>query len=398
MSQDPVLQPLYRLDKFLRFELTQTFTSKQLLEPAKDWSIVTESYHQLLVEQRTNLPREELKHLESTFAELERNLNAVAEVFREIALVRGTPKFDEKRYLNQANAAIDRVRRAFQAKLSEFEMLHRKPLDVGSKTLTDRMIDGLKNHPLIAIIVTIGFIIIGIGTVTDSIDKTLKFFTNPPEAHTPPPAVSQSPSKSQHSEGTNSPNIMGDRNLVIINPKNDAKPVERAHFAFTRISYNTQAPPIWPVVGKPLAMSFYYKNVGDGTAHNTIVESYAVLKNDDSLISQQQAVTEFHEQLKKRIWNEGWSQAKEHELWSTTKGGAIISAEDRDNILSGKRTVFLIGLIEFMDDFGKHSQQFCWLLQPSSSSKDGNRLKNAIPGGCNIHNREVNEWVIPRAK
>lgn len=39
------------------------------------------------------------------------------------------------------------------------------------------------------------------------------------QAHLAP----QKPNISQHSEGTNSPNIVGDRNLVIVNPTNDAK-------------------------------------------------------------------------------------------------------------------------------------------------------------------------------
>ena len=43
------------------------------------------------------------------------------------------------------------------------------------------------------------------------------------EMQKPQPTVSQNPRISQHSEGSNSPNITGDRNVVIINPISEAK-------------------------------------------------------------------------------------------------------------------------------------------------------------------------------
>ncbi len=45
-----------------------------------------------------------------------------------------------------------------------------------SNPLADRLIDRLKNNSLIAIVVVVS-VIIGIGSLTDSIDKTLNFFT-----------------------------------------------------------------------------------------------------------------------------------------------------------------------------------------------------------------------------
>lgn len=46
--------------------------------------------------------------------------------------------------------------------------------------------------------------------------------TKQPEVQKSQPALSQSPSISQHSAGANSPNVAGDRNVVIINPSTDA--------------------------------------------------------------------------------------------------------------------------------------------------------------------------------
>lgn len=47
--------------------------------------------------------------------------------------------------------------------------------------------------------------------------------TKQPETQKSQPAVSQSPSISQHSEGANSPNVVGNQNVVIVTPPSEAK-------------------------------------------------------------------------------------------------------------------------------------------------------------------------------
>jgi hypothetical protein len=61
-------------------------------------------------------------------------------------------------------------------------------------------------------------------------------------------------------------------------------PIERAHFAVTEM-WPTTSPP-WPIVGRPLDMNFRYKNVGSGTAFDTVIESLTVLQTNDSISSQ----------------------------------------------------------------------------------------------------------------
>lgn len=48
---------------------------------------------------------------------------------------------------------------------------------MGSKPLSERLIHKLKNHPVIAVIIVCAVVLIGVGALFDSIDKTLKFFT-----------------------------------------------------------------------------------------------------------------------------------------------------------------------------------------------------------------------------
>jgi len=186
MSQDPVFSPLYKIDRFLSYELAETFkSSPTIYDSAKEWASISEATHQILVEQRTSLRQEEVRHLEKTFAELNKNLNAILDVFREIAIVRDTPDFSEQRYLSKANAAIDQTRLGFRSRLLEFEKLRKKAPDAGAKPLSDRMIEALKNNRLVAILVVVGVILVALGSLFDAAKK-VRDLISPTSISAPP--------------------------------------------------------------------------------------------------------------------------------------------------------------------------------------------------------------------
>src|SRR5262249_10432112 len=98
MSQDPIFSPLYGIDRFLSYELAETFkSSPRFYDPAKEWVTISGASNQIWVEPRTSPGREEVQLLEKPFAELDKNLNAILDVFREISIVRGTPDLSDPR-------------------------------------------------------------------------------------------------------------------------------------------------------------------------------------------------------------------------------------------------------------------------------------------------------------
>jgi hypothetical protein len=186
MNLDKVLDPLHRLDRFLRFDLVGTL-QQPALDLNKDWRVVTEASLDLQ-RQRIHLSAEEMAVIEAAFGELQRDLNSVADLMRKIALLKNDPKFDENHYLDAANAAIRQAREGFQLKLRQIEGLLQQRLSatdlatpkdekvaVEGNTRTDRITRRLKNNPIIALLLVLGLGIVGIGTFTDALDKTRKF-------------------------------------------------------------------------------------------------------------------------------------------------------------------------------------------------------------------------------
>jgi hypothetical protein len=177
--------------------------------------------------------------------------------------------------------------------------------------------------------------------------------------------------------------------VVIITHR--ASQVERVHFAITKMK-QTYTP--WPVVGEPLAFNIYYKNVGNGMAFDVVFEARAVLKPDYSSFSEQEAIAEFQKWLQERPLKTGLSIPKDLEQWNTASGG-ILSPEDLNNLLKGRRVMYLVGIIQFRDDFGKHTQQICQFLQPPEVTGSGGYSVLGIFAQCDRHNGEVAGWEKP---
>jgi hypothetical protein len=163
--------------------------------------------------------------------------------------------------------------------------------------------------------------------------------------------------------------------------------VERVHFAITKFE-QTYTP--WPMVGEPLGFNIYFKNVGNGMAYEADFQAMAALESDSSQYSQQRAIAEFEKwlqaQLKPRM-----SIPKDKELWASALG-AIVTPEDVNNLLKGRKVMYLVGTIQFRDDFGKHTQRICHFLQPPVVTATGGHSELGIFQHCNQYNDEVAGW------
>lgn len=166
-----------------------------------------------------------------------------------------------------------------------------------------------------------------------------------------------------------------------------SNPVERVHFAITRYEA-TYAP--WPIVGEPLGFNIYYKNVGNGMAYDAKFQAMAVLESDSSQYSQQRAIAEFEKWLQTSPKMRS-SIPKDKELWNSALG-AIMTPEDVNNLLKGRKVMYLVGTIEFRDDFGKHTQRICQLLQPPVVTALGGHSELGIFQYCGQYNDEVAGW------
>lgn len=232
---DFILAPLYRVDQFLRTELLQTLTRGGTLEPNKDWSVVATCYSQLQ-RRRGSFSNDLWRVVERAFEDLTQDLNAIADLFREITLAKGSAKFDELSYLKRANALIARAQSNFSSYLqnatdllpndSASQLRDRSgpptsgaipsialttsllPTAVNPEPLTlpaplfDRLIWWCKNNRVLLPVLIFGGGIILLGNVADSVDKLVKFYktyfaspTHVVPAHSPvaPPPPPQNP-------------------------------------------------------------------------------------------------------------------------------------------------------------------------------------------------------------
>lgn len=162
--------------------------------------------------------------------------------------------------------------------------------------------------------------------------------------------------------------------------------VERVHMAITEIRPITK--PRWPIIGEPLEVNIHFKNVGNGMAFNTVLAAYTVLKPDHSAYSEQQTIAEFEKWLQTQPMESGASLAKDNEMWDTSSG-AILTPEDHNNLLTGRKVMYLVGVLQFRDDFGKHLQRICRFLQPPGPTGGGGYKVFGILAGCSQYNDEV---------
>lgn len=121
----------------------------------------------------------------------------------------------------------------------------------------------------------------------------------------------------------------------------------------------------WLTVDKPLAFNVCKTNVGTGTAYAVDNRAMVTIEDDASEESQQAAVARF-----KRWFSTGPRSSATDPKGSQaffTAHGPILSPEDRDNLIHGRRTLFVVGAIRFQDDFGTHELHICKFLQSQAT-------------------------------
>lgn len=166
--------------------------------------------------------------------------------------------------------------------------------------------------------------------------------------------------------------------------------VERAHFSITEIWETSK--PNWPIVGERLGVNFRYKNVGNGTAYNTGFVGHTVLKPDYTPYSEKEAIEEFEKWLQALPVKEGSSLAKDATAWSTAYGN-IVTPEDLNNLTTGRKVMYVVGILQFRDDLGKHSLRICRYLQPPEPTRSGSLMKYGVLASCSRYNDEVEGWL-----
>ena len=127
-------------------------------------------------------------------------------------------------------------------------------------------------------------------------------------------------------------------------------------------------------------------------AYNAIFEGRTVLKTDYSPYSEKESIEEFEKWLQARPIEEGSSLPKDNRAWATAKG-AILTPEDLNNLASGRRVVYVVGILRFRDDFGKHTLRICRYLQPPEPTRSGGRIVFGTWAYCSRYNDEVEGWL-----
>lgn len=164
--------------------------------------------------------------------------------------------------------------------------------------------------------------------------------------------------------------------------------VERAHFAITEIWETSK--PNWPLVGEQLGVNFRYKNVGNGTAYNTRFKGHTVLKPDYSPYSEKEAIEEFEKWLQVLPVTEGSSLAKDATGWNTAYG-AIVTPEDLNNLMTGRKVMYVVSILQFRDDLGNHRLRICRFLQPPEPTRSGSLMKYGVLASCSRYNDEAED-------
>jgi hypothetical protein len=154
---------------------------------------------------------------------------------------------------------------------------------------------------------------------------------------------------------------------------------ERAHFAVV---------PNGKIIlqsGKPLAVRVDFKDVGTGPSINTDTYSRAFIEDDSTKVNADDAIARFKPFFASHDIGSNLI-AKDQEGNFMTAFGALLSPEDINNLLNNIKVLYVVGEINFKDDFGKHTQYICKSLQRPVSPN------TLIWGTCGKSDDEVDKW------
>ena len=165
--------------------------------------------------------------------------------------------------------------------------------------------------------------------------------------------------------------------------------VERVHISFIKTEFQSNP---WPLVGEKLSVNLYFKNVSNGMAYDVLFNGHSVLKPEYSPYSEKEAIEEFEKWLRAFPQEEGSSLAKDTYRWAST-AGSIVTPEDRNNLSTGRKVMYVVGVVRFRDDVGKHTLRICQYLQPPEPTRSGAGIPFGDFAQCSRYNDEVEGWL-----
>lgn len=165
--------------------------------------------------------------------------------------------------------------------------------------------------------------------------------------------------------------------------------VERVHISFIGTEFQSNPRPL---VGEKLGVNISFQNVSNGMAYNVLFKGHSVLKPDYSAYSEKEVIEEFEKWVRALPVEEGSSLAKGTYLWASSEG-AILTPEDLSNLSTGRKVMYVGGVVRFQDDVGKHTLRKCQYLQPPEPTRSGAGIPFGTWAQCSRYNDEVEGWL-----
>lgn len=116
-------------------------------------------------------------------------------------------------------------------------------------------------------------------------------------------------------------------------------------------------------INDPLSFNVVYGNVGPGVAANVAYRKAAFIEPDMSPTSENDALDRFEKMKVSEPPAGSVTLANGDKEWVTAHG-PIVSPEDYDNFVYGRRVVYVAVELTYRDDSGTHVRHYCGVLQP----------------------------------
>lgn len=149
---------------------------------------------------------------------------------------------------------------------------------------------------------------------------------------------------------------------------------ERAHFNIAlrpaTMPINYKSDDLWAassgifLVGQPLAWNVDFQNVGGGPALNVRNSGRVFIEPDETKLSEEDAISKYNQWLKTSSFTSSGDTIAKEQIGFKTYEGDILTPEDYQNIVAGRRVILIVGRIAFDDDFGSHVHNVCQRLEP----------------------------------
>lgn len=119
-------------------------------------------------------------------------------------------------------------------------------------------------------------------------------------------------------------------------------------------------------VDQPLAFNIAYTNVGPGVAVNIEPHRGIFIEPGHSPLTESDALAQF-EKAKAITPARGIITQVKGDSAFVTAEGPVLSPEDYNNLVYGRRVVYVVAELAYHDDSGTHVRQYCQFLQPPAT-------------------------------